>query len=128
MEKSCVRSPYNVELSQTTLFRNLQILKKYLWIEKGVLWIKTFNVKVQVQNVPELWRQTFWKVLLFLWNVTYFVFVITFKIYTIKTKRHYEMSLTLCKTSKCKNGRLLNRKVMFQIVKLSSWFIKTFLA
>ena len=32
---------------------------------------KTFDVKVQVQNVPELWRQMFWKVLLFLWNVTF---------------------------------------------------------
>ena len=37
----------------------------YLWrsIGKGVLF-KMFDVKVQVQNVPELWRQTLWKVLL----------------------------------------------------------------
>ena len=35
-------------------------------IGKGVLF-KTFDVKVQVQKVvPELWRQTFWKVLIFL--------------------------------------------------------------
>ena len=41
-----------------------------LWrsIGKGVL-----NKTIQIQNVPELWRQTFWKVLLFLWNVTYSV-------------------------------------------------------
>ena len=31
-------------------------------IGKGVLF-KTFDVKVQVHFVPELWRQTFWKVL-----------------------------------------------------------------
>ena len=47
-------------------------LSKVMWrpIGKGVLF-KTFDVKVQVHFVPELWRQTFWKVLLFLWNVTY---------------------------------------------------------
>jgi len=28
------------------------------------------DVKLQVHFVPELWRQTFWKVLLFQWNVT----------------------------------------------------------
>ena len=39
-------------------------------IKKEVLF-KTFDVNVQVQNVPELWRQMFWKVLFFLWNVTY---------------------------------------------------------
>ena len=38
---------------------------------EGVLF-KTFDVKVQVQNVPGLWSQTFWKVLLLLWNVTLF--------------------------------------------------------
>ena len=48
----------------------------HLWrsIGKGVLF-KTFDVKVQVHSVPELWRQTFWKVLLFLWNVT-FIYVL----------------------------------------------------
>ena len=39
-------------------------------IGKGVLF-KTFDVKVQVQNVPKLCRQTFRKVLLLLSNVTY---------------------------------------------------------
>ena len=29
------------------------------------LLFKTFDVKVQIQNVPELWRQIFWKALLF---------------------------------------------------------------
>ena len=29
-------------------------------VGKGVLF-KTFDIKVKVQNVPELWRQTFWE-------------------------------------------------------------------
>ena len=43
-------------------------------IGKGVLF-KTIDVKVQVHFVPELWRQMFWKVLLFLWNVTYYKYL-----------------------------------------------------
>ena len=47
----------------------------HLWrsIGKGVLY-KTFDVKVQVHSVPELWRQTFCKVLLFLWNDTFYYY------------------------------------------------------
>ena len=46
--------------------------RSHLWRSKGIgVFFKMFDVKVQVQNVPELWRQTFWKVLLFLWNVTF---------------------------------------------------------
>ena len=48
---------------------NKKINEMWRSIGKGVLF-KTFDVKVQVHFVPELWRQTFWKVLLFLWNVT----------------------------------------------------------
>ena len=60
MSFSCSSSHFRVQNSNTTC----QVI---MWrsVGKGVLF-KTFDVKVQVQNVPELWRQTFCKVLLFL--------------------------------------------------------------
>ena len=57
----CVRNNCRFLLSEEGRFK--------LWrsIGKGVLF-KTFDVKIQVQNVREIWCQTIWEISL--WNVT----------------------------------------------------------
>ena len=75
-----------------------------------------FNVKVQVQNVPELWRQTFWKVLIFpnerqfswqLWKIWYNILGDDRKIYLVKSKHifwPYICSKNLTHTSKSEDA------------------------
>ena len=74
----------------------------YLWrsIGKGVLF-KTFDVKVQVHFVPELWRQTFCKELLFLWNVTFILLFFHFISSTMNEEINIKINVGYKKINDC---------------------------
>ena len=67
VKQLCLSCFTNNVLHHGWFSNNLELEEQLYWrMWCSIALFKTFDVKVQVHFVPEHWRQTFWKVLLFL--------------------------------------------------------------